>query len=100
MYNDEQMPSFVVAPYQVRFEKSGRLACLLRDSDEVIRKQPLRRRFAKFMFPPQRRTFASVSAAFQAPDLHKRGVSPPAWIQQRPSPHFFSTLVRSMRRLK
>jgi hypothetical protein len=100
MYNDEKMPPYVVAPYQVRMEESGRLFCLLRDSDDVIRKQtwsPLRK-MSEMVFP-QRRSFSSARAAFQAP-LRTGGVSTPVWSQPRPSWHSFSRIPRSLRRLK
>ena len=38
MYRDDKMPSFMVAPYQVKLNGSGKLICVLLDSDEVVKK--------------------------------------------------------------
>jgi hypothetical protein len=38
MYRDDKMPAFMIAPYQVKLEQSGKLICALLDSDEVIKR--------------------------------------------------------------
>jgi hypothetical protein len=99
MYRDEKMPIWVFAPYQVRVVESGRLVCLLKDSDDVIRKQSWFRPPQMFKrILPQRRNFSSMKAAYGAPLRHGAAFAPERL--QRPPLNSVSALARSLRRLK